>query len=261
MRSYLVLLGASLAALSQAQFFSVENTGSNLVRIEMDGSSSVVGSLGITATDTDLEWHQGTLYLLNASQGQVDLYTINTSTGAATFASTVLTPSSTNIQYAEGLASDGTTLHIAVYDNPGWSRIFATLDPNTGATTNLFDDGYDMDATTYDGTNFYALDVTGTGSYTMYKGTDRPSTNFGSDSGAAIGNVNSIDYAYGSLWGLSAQGNLLELSTVNADVLNVTTVSNDSLRYGGIAAVPEPATTLLALGLLPFLRKRKKQAQ
>lgn len=259
MRNYLVLLGATLATLSQAQFFSVENTGSNLVRIEMDGTSTVVGNLGITAADTDLEWHQGTLYLLNASQGQVNLYSINTGTGAATLLSTVLDASSANVAYAEGLASDGTNLHLAMWGG-GASRIFATLDPNTGATTALFDDGLDMDATTYDGTNFYALDVTGTGSYTMYRGTDRPSTNFGSDSGAAIGNVNSIDYAYGKLWGLSGQGNLLEISTANADVLNVTTVSNNSLRYGGIAAVPEP-TSLLALALLPFLRKRKKQAQ
>lgn len=261
MRAFLLLVAGTLTATAFAQtsFYSVESTSASLVEISSTGSLTTIGTLGFTTNDAELEWHQGTLYLLDSAASNVNLYTVNVNTGAATFI-TQITDSGSPVRYVEGLASDGNVLRITHWPagSSSSSSHFSEVNTTTGAMSNTDSGIRDIDALTFDGAQHFGLDVTGTGSYTLYANSGSPKSFVGSFANAAVGNVNSLEYADSTLWGISAQGTLMKISTSNAAASDFTVISSDTRRYQGIAAVPEP-TTMSVLAIAALLCRRKKR--
>ena len=121
--------------LTTKQLYSVDVDTDELVQINsITGAVSVIGSLGMDASDIDLTLtSNGQLFGLNATlTSGVDLWTINRTTGAANTIAKV-----TGIIYAEGLGHSGNNLNIGYSSgsNYTFSDRFADLS-TTGEISN-----------------------------------------------------------------------------------------------------------------------------
>jgi hypothetical protein len=159
--------GTTGASASAATLYGIDNGANSLVTIDsVTGTKNTVGSLGTNVDFSDLAWDGTTLFMLGG-RGNNGLYSVNTTTGAATFIG------SHGISDLFGLAYNPLNGTLYASQFSGGSGVY-TLNASTGAATLLSDAGPGIGGMTFnsslgqligtqDGTgDFYAIDpVTG----------------------------------------------------------------------------------------------------
>ena len=266
-RIFPVLLLAALASPSYAGImYTVDNNTSTLMKIDTSTLAiTSVGSLGVTFQYGDLAWDSAnqTLYMIDG-RGSQSLYTVNTTTGAATLVGAhgltdlfaLAFDSSTNKMYAEQFTSPA---------------ILEQMNLTTGAATSIGVGiaGTRIGAMAYDSKTDQLIgleDCLGcaklwlinrtTGAGTLLKGTGLDTNNSGM----------TYDPVLDRLWDVDVNGRLsfFDPSSGFAQTsVKTFDLSLDGLAYvTGTQAVPEPATFVFVgcgiLGLLTARRARRR---
>lgn len=248
------------------------NSGGDLYSISVTGSTFTPTNLGaitgVTGTMTDIAELNGTLYLIT----DTDLYSLNSSTLAATeigaFGGGVtemdaLTFGSNGTLY--GVQSGTSTDYYTINTSTG----AATAHAVTGATGGINAAG-DLEVV---GTTLYITTggTTGDSSLGEVNLTNGDFTNLGeieTGGGTKFTEVYGLAIANGELYGFTGDGDILEFSSTSpgsATVTELTAPEGFPDFYGTtdnqVSGVPEPGTlSLLGLGLLGMggLTRRRK---
>lgn len=236
-----------------SSLYTIENNSSTLYRIDMTTFAvTLVGPLGVGFSYGDLAWNSGTgtLYMVDG-RGAKSLYTVNTTTGAATLIGVH------NIEDMFGLAYDSATAKLYGASFTGSGQFFQ-LDTATGAATPIGSGiGDRIGALAYNSTADQLLalnDCLGcaklfsvnpaTGAGTLLNSTDLDTNNSGM----------TYDPTLNRYWDLDVNGRLSDFDPANGyNQTQVATIelfpgfpgSFDGLAFVG--PVPEPTSSVLLL--------------
>lgn len=238
--------------------YSVNDFGSGNQLLKIDPVTlavTPVGNLGVGGDFGDLAYDQAsnTMYWVDGRGARDSLYTINLSTGAASYIGTH------GVGDMFSLGWDGTNLYAQ-----STNQSVYTLNTTTGAATaignnSVYPGGYDFNTAN---NTLVSIEAGGGGIYSIDR-TNGSATFLGGN-----GSVNDSDIAYDddrkAYWVIDWSGNLFKYDSttfVRTTELSSGLGVSSSIEYVG--AVPEPETyamLLAGLGILGAFHRRRKSS-
>lgn len=255
MKKILVVALMAVAGLANADFlYAVDDSSNTLQKIDLTTLTvTSVGALGQAGDFGDLAWGPGNTMYWISGRGNPSLYTVNTSTGAATLVG------SHGVDDLFSLGYDPTSGTMYGAQFSGGTGIY-TLNTSNGAATQIGNSQSGLGGMTYVPGIGMVASQDGTGSFYQVN-SDGTTTLLNNGAGF----INDCDIAYdptrNAIWCADWSG-ILYMYDLNNNWARTQVMSGlnpmDGLEY--MRAVPEPTSMIaLAAGVAALLRRRRNK--